>query len=61
MDKLFKKCVKENIEGDFPSGLVVNSVLPMQWAWVQYLVGELRSHMLWGCCKKEKRKKERKK
>ena len=35
MDKLFKKCFKENIEGDFPSGLVVNSVLPMQGAWVQ--------------------------
>ena len=47
MDKLFKKCIKENIEGDFPSSLVVNTVLPMHGAWVQSLEGELRSHMLW--------------
>ena len=44
-------------EGDFPGGPVVESSLPMQWAWVRSLVGELRSHMLWGMAKKKKKKK----
>ena len=31
---------------DFPGGPVVKTALVMQWAWVQSLVRELRSHML---------------
>ena len=33
-----------------------DSVLPMQWAWVQSLVGELRSDMPHGMAKKKKLK-----
>ena len=36
------KCLLE----DFPGGPVVKTVLPMQGAHVQFLVGEPRSHML---------------
>ena len=30
---------------DFPGGPVVKNVLPLQEAWVRFLVRELRSHM----------------
>ena len=42
--------------GDFPDDPVVK-ILPVQGAWVQSLVGELRSHMLHGVAKKKKIKK----
>ena len=47
---------------DFPGSPVFETVLPMQRVLVQSLVGELRSHILWGTAKKRKkeRKKERK-
>jgi len=31
--------------GDFPDGPVVKTVLPVQGAWVHFLVVEIRSHM----------------
>ena len=37
---------------DFLGGRVVNSVLPLQRAKIQALVGELRSHMLQSVVKK---------
>ena len=37
---------KRGLPGDGP--VVKTLVLPLQGAWVQFLVGELRSHML--CC-----------
>lgn len=42
--------------GDFSDGPVVKT-LPFQGAWVQSLVGKLRSHMLHGVAKKKKTKK----
>ena len=44
---------KRGLPGDGP--IVKTPVLPLQGAWVQYLVGELRSHML--CCMAKKKKK----
>ena len=46
--------------GDFPDDPVVK-ILPVQGAWVQSLVGELRSHMLHGVAKKKKKRKENQK
>ena len=40
---------------DFPGGLVVKTVHPMQGTWVQSLVRELRSHALHGMAKKKRR------
>ena len=34
-----------------------DSVLPMQGAWVQFLVGELQSCKIPGCSKKKKKKR----
>ena len=45
--------------GDFPDDPVVK-ILPVQGAWVQSLVGELRSHMLHGVAKKKKKKRKSK-
>ena len=33
---------------DYPGGLVVKKPPSSAWAWVQSLVGELRSHIPWG-------------
>ena len=41
--------------GDFSDGPVVKT-LPLQGAWVQSLVGELRSHMQHAVAKKKKTK-----
>ena len=43
---------------DFPGSPVFETLLPMQRVLVQSLVGELRSHILWGTAKKKERKKE---
>ena len=47
----------DTVQGNFPGGPVVKTVLPMQGAWVQSLVRELRSHMLHSTAKKKKLKK----
>ena len=47
-------CAKDSNIRDFPSGPVVRTVFPVQWAWVQSLVQELRSHMMHGVAKKKK-------
>ena len=45
-----------NIENmDFPGSPVVDSVLPLQGAWVQSLAGELKAHMPHGMAKKKKK------
>ena len=41
--------------GGFPGGPVVKTAFPLQGAWVQSLVRELRSHMLIHCKKKKKK------
>ena len=47
-------CAKDsNIRG-FPSGPVVKTVFLVQWAWVQSLVRELRSHMMHSVAKKKR-------
>ena len=43
---------KRGLPGDGPA--VKTLVLPLQGAWVQFLVGELRSHML--CCMAKNKK-----
>ena len=43
--------------GDFPGGPVVKTLLPVQGAPVQFLVGELRSHMPRGARPKQTNKK----
>lgn len=40
--------------GDFPSGLVLKAVFPMQGMWVPSLFGEPRSHMPSGAAKNKK-------
>ena len=45
-----------NLE-DFPGGPVVKTMLPMQGVQFRSLVGELRSHLLYGAAKKEKKKR----
>ena len=47
-------CAKDSNIRVFPSGPVVKTVFPVQWAWVQSLVQELRSHMMHGVAKKKK-------
>ena len=42
--------------GDFPDGPMVDSRFPMQGVWVQSLVGELRSCMLYSVAEKKKKK-----
>ena len=44
-----------NLE-DFPGGPVVKTMLPMQGVQFRSLVGELRSHLLYGAAKKDKKK-----
>ena len=43
---------------DFPGGPVVKTALPTQRAWVQSLVGELRSHKPHCAAQKKKKKKK---
>ena len=52
--------ITKHLMGDFPGGPVVDSLLPMQRAWVLSLIRELRSHMAHGMAKKRKKKKARK-
>ena len=40
---------------DFPGGPVVDSTLPMQGAWISSLARDLRSHILHGEAKEERR------
>ena len=47
---------ERRLHWDFPSGPVVKTVLPLQGAWLQSLVQELRFHML-QCSQKKKKKK----
>ena len=47
--------------GDFPDGPMVDSRFPMQGVWVQSLVGELRSCMLYSVAEKKKKNKQNKK
>ena len=49
--------IPERLHWDFPSGPVVKTVLPLQGAWLQSLVQELRFHML-QCSQKKKKQKE---
>ena len=46
---------------DFPSNPVVKTVLPLQGTWVQSLVGELRSYMLYSTAKRFKKRLKKKK
>ena len=48
------KYTYENV-WDFAGGPVVRTPLPLQGAWVQSLVGELKSLMLCGVAKKKKK------
>ena len=41
-----------------PGGPVVKTPLPLQWAWVPSLIGELRSHVPQGAPKKDEREME---
>ena len=45
---------RERERGEFPGGPVVKAELPLQGTWVQFLVSELRSHMLCGMAKRKK-------
>ena len=49
---------ERRLHWDFPSGPVVKTVLPLQGAWVQSLVQELRFHMLQCSQNKTKKQKE---
>ena len=44
---------ERRLHWDFPSGPVVKTVLPLQGAWVQSLVQELRFHKPHGVAKKK--------
>lgn len=52
--------ITKHLTGDIPGGPVVESLLPMQRAWVPFLIGELRPHMAHGVAKKKKKKKSQK-
>ena len=43
----------------FPDDLVIKARLPMQWAWMQSLVRELRSYMPHGMARKKERRQRR--
>ena len=45
---------RERERGEFPGGPVVKAELPLPGTWVQFLVSELRSHMLCGMAKRKK-------
>lgn len=58
----YSKCedaeITKHLMGDFPGGSVVDSLLPMQRAWVLSLIRELRSHMAHGMAQKKKKKEK---
>ena len=51
---------KKGRKSDFFGGPAVKTVLPMQAAQVQSLVGELRSHITHAVAKKKKKQQQRK-